>query len=505
MMTHAGNERGWVLVVAIVLMTLMLSLGLGAYAYVDQQSTESGKERTRESAFSLAEGSLTAELYTLSRNWPGTTPFPVCNQTSTDSLCPTTAKIASRFNQVDFTGTGAAATTWETRVIDDGVVTVNGGPVDLSRFYDDVVTRPQQNGTTPATNSDDANNNGQAWVRATATARGKTRTIVALVKIEQISISFPHAVMTAGRLRVITNGNGNGGANTCPGMSSSAPPPIVCTSKNDGTPTPINVRCTSPTYSSVTKDAHDFVNGGTNCLDWSTGQVAPIGGVFCGAGHNPPDGPPPADGCGAYSDTGVVPSEALDGLREQAQSTQTYCGIGGTNNPTFCDSGGSTAGCPKQSALESFPSGPTDQPRTVFVEQTPPSGCQYSGNAGTALFPANKPGTWVLASGPAPCTSSSPALDFSGSVVVNALIYSPNLQGWSNAPSGCPTTPSPPNVNIRGNARVVGAIAMDADALLQINANANNVRYNDVVIKDAKVFGTAGIVQNTWRELTAGQ
>jgi hypothetical protein len=112
---------------------------------------------------------------------------------------------------------------------------------------------------------------------------------------------------------------------------------------------------------------------------------------------------------------------------------------------------------------------------------------------------------WVIAGGPAPCTTTAPALDLSGSVVVNALLYSANLQGWSNAPAACPTSSSPPNINIRGNARVVGAIALDADGLLQINANANNVRYNDLVIEDAKVFGTAGIIQNTWRELTAGQ
>jgi hypothetical protein len=286
-------------------------------------------------------------------------------------------------------------------------------------------------------------------------------------------------------------------------MSSSSPPPIVCTAKDDGTPTPINVRCTSPTFSSVTKDAHDFSNGGTNCLEWATGQVAPIGGVFCGAGHFPPTDPAPNNtGCGPYSDDGVVPSEALDGLRDQAQTSNTYCGVGGTNNPGFCDTNGSTAGCPKQSALETLP---TTQPTTVFVEQTPAGGCQYSGNAGTQLFPSSQPGTWVVAGGAAPCTTSSPALDFSGSVVVNALLYSANLQGWSNAPSGCSGTPSPPNINIRGNARIVGAIALDADGLLQINANSNNVRYNDVVIKDAKVFGTAGIIQNTWRELTAGQ
>jgi hypothetical protein len=56
-------------------------------------------------------------------------------------------------------------------------------------------------------------------------------------------------------------------------------------------------------------------------------------------------------------------------------------------------------------------------------------------------------------------------------------------------------------VNIRGTSRVIGAIALDADGLLQVNANSNNVLYNDAVIKDATVFGTAGIIQNTWREL----
>ncbi|MEJ7715463.1 MAG: pilus assembly PilX N-terminal domain-containing protein [Thermoleophilaceae bacterium] len=56
------EERGSALIAAIVLIGVMMSIGLATASYVDGQQTQSGGERTRESAFNLAEAALGAQV-----------------------------------------------------------------------------------------------------------------------------------------------------------------------------------------------------------------------------------------------------------------------------------------------------------------------------------------------------------------------------------------------------------------------------------------------------------
>ena len=72
------DERGNVLVTAILLMSVMLSVGLAVASTVDTQTGQARQERERESTFNLAEAALSAQTFILGRRGTGTqqNPYP---------------------------------------------------------------------------------------------------------------------------------------------------------------------------------------------------------------------------------------------------------------------------------------------------------------------------------------------------------------------------------------------------------------------------------------------
>lgn len=197
-MSRARSQTGAALVIAMLLMTLMMGVGLAAYAFVDQQTNASASEREREVSFNLTEQLLAAQVYLLSRDWPGTggvisgpnptiQPYPTnCTTGVVSSRCPNAATITSRFAGPDV----AAGITWSTKVRDNQSPNVN--------YYDDAVTQGQP--------PYDANGDDKLWVRAQAIVRGKRRTLIGLVKIDRVAEDFPKSAIIAGKFG--TNNNG---------------------------------------------------------------------------------------------------------------------------------------------------------------------------------------------------------------------------------------------------------------------------------------------------------
>jgi hypothetical protein len=181
-------EDGWALLTAIMLMTIMMGASLSVVSAMDNQSNQGRIGRNRETAFNIGEGALNGQVFALAQNWPGqsTQGFTTCNQATGGTKCPNTA-LSGRFPTSD-----AAGSTWITSVRDN---TVAGAP----NFYSDSATA-----SAPGY---DSNGDGLLWVRAQATARGKTRTMVALVRAEtQVEDAFRAAVLS-GRVDLQNNGN----------------------------------------------------------------------------------------------------------------------------------------------------------------------------------------------------------------------------------------------------------------------------------------------------------
>jgi hypothetical protein len=195
-MRHARDERGSVVAIAIIIMGLMAAMALATYSFVDTQQLQSGNTRKRETAFNVAEAVLNAQIYELSGSgWPGQGQVPgkpynhnaTCTPTSTSSICPSASVISGLISAPDT----ASGMTWTTEVHD------NSAP--NPQFYSDTTTR--------AAPGYDANGDGKLWVRAQATVRGKTRTLIALVSPQEQDEDIPHAALISGALQLLNQGS----------------------------------------------------------------------------------------------------------------------------------------------------------------------------------------------------------------------------------------------------------------------------------------------------------
>lgn len=384
------DEGGWAVVTVLAVMGLMLVLSLSAFASVDTQTRQSGLERQRENSFALAEGVMTAQIFSLSRSWPGTASgaYPAsCVPGATNRGCPDAATIARSFDGVDY----AAETSWVTSVRDNGATAAN--------FYSDSITNAQ-----PAW---DANRDGRLWVRAQARVRGRVRTLVALVKVEVVNEGFPRNAITAGRFGTTNRGN----------------KVIVDTKGPSAQASPLAVRCRQ-------RDAY--------CLDY----VANKGQVW-----------PDTTQVG-YSGGNALTDDALERFRSRAIADGTY----------------SEVGCPAN------PSG-----AVVFIEN---GDCSYNNSAGACCNVNGEPGVLILARG---------TVSFGGNIEFYGVVYAANQQASTDVV-----------VSIQGTASIRGAVAIDGGGKLSAGSSKANVVYDENVFSSLRSYGTAGIIQNTWREIPSG-
>jgi hypothetical protein len=91
-------------------------------------------------------------------------------------------------------------------------------------------------------------------------------------------------------------------------------------------------------------------------------------------------------------------------------------------------------------------------------------------------------------------------LKLTGNLIWYGAIYMANAQNTSSVV-----------VDINGTDTVYGGVYIDGSGALSAgssgnagNGNLPNLVYRGDVLPDLTAYGTAGIIQNTWRELTAG-
>jgi hypothetical protein len=199
MMTRMRNEeRGVVIVVAMIAMTIMLVMGVATLAFVDSQQRHSGRERVSESSFDLANGAAKAQIFQLSRNWPSSAAkaYPLsCSSSSAAAVnCPSPGAGAGTVAS-QFTGTDFAGAAWTTSVQD------NGAPVGSYYKTSSAAGQPGWDASGPAGLPD-----GKLWVKAQSIARGQKRTVVSLVQADEVEIPFPGNLVTAGKFATTNRG-----------------------------------------------------------------------------------------------------------------------------------------------------------------------------------------------------------------------------------------------------------------------------------------------------------
>jgi Tfp pilus assembly protein PilX len=401
---RVSDDRGWALLTAILLMTIMLGTVLSVASFIDGQTREGAATRQRETAFNLTEAALNAQIFALSQDWPGTgsttsppSPYPVCTQASSGARCPNASALSSLIASPD-----AAGATWQTVIRDDGV---NASP----NFYSDATTLLQP--------GYDKNGDGKVWIRATATARGKTRTMVTLVRVEEQSEDIPHAAVIANRLYNSNNGS----------------KPIVDMSHSTGANGFVGVRCTPQLGESNTDPclAQPYKSG-----TWPTPlvqtQLAPYDG------HIQLN----------YNAAPAVTAAARARLKARAVADGTYF-----------------ATCPA-----TIPSR-----EVVWVES---GNCQVQG---TQVNAPTAPGMLIVNSGTVEVLANA---DFYG------VIYAVNSQNSSGTV-----------ITVHANGVVHGGVIIDGPGGMEVGSNKANVIFDDTAYNAVKTYGTAGMIQNTWREI----
>jgi Tfp pilus assembly protein PilX len=186
-----------------------------------------------------------------------------------------------------------------------------------------------------------------------------------------------------------------------------------------------------------------------------------------------PGGSPPAAGCADYQSNkgqvspervfsdpnlpNAVTPEALDTLRSSAKADGNYY----------------ATGCP--ASLQGDVPG-----EMVFIEDA--SGCSnFNGNSDYNTMA--KPGYVVIAKG---------AITINGGATFYGVIYHANVDD-SNAAL----------VNLGGNSEINGAVTIDGRGGMFAGSSKENIIWNPNVFNNLTAFGTAAIVQNTFREISA--
>jgi hypothetical protein len=415
-----NDERGSVLVTAILLLSVMMALGFAVVSQVDTQTRQSRSERERESTFNLAEAALSAQTFILGRRGTGIPsrqyPLEGCSTTppADDYFCPVPSQIQKSYNgagQVDFNFAAGSTDGWRTYVRDDRDP-VTGQSV---RFWDDDIVNPS-NSKYNSWARYDADGNRHVWVRAEATVRGRKRAIVAWVRIEDRVINFPQYAVLAGKVGG-QNSGGHGGR------------PLV---NSTGSALGIAVRCSTPPQSAA-------------CIDL-----------------NPTKGPqlqPPGNYQLNYPrQSALEDPDALQALEDVARANGTYY-----------------ATCPAN------PNG-----KIVVIENA--GNCAYNNSTPAAAGASRccntqaNPGLLILKRG---------KVNFGGNIEFWGVVWNANLDNSSDVNM----------VETSGTSAIHGGALVDGPGGVLAGSAGDNIVFYATAFENISSVGTAGVVQNTWREI----
>src|SRR3712207_4737999 len=96
-LNRLSDERGYVMIAAVILTTLMVSIGLVAAALIDNGTGLTRQDRERESALNVDEGVLYAQSLVMQTAWPSS---PTVDPSGREQYYP--VKCTSAATVVDF-------------------------------------------------------------------------------------------------------------------------------------------------------------------------------------------------------------------------------------------------------------------------------------------------------------------------------------------------------------------------------------------------------------------
>jgi len=405
-----NDEHGTAIVMAIVLMTMMVAVGLAAYSVVDTQQVESMRSRQRESSFNLAEAALNSQSFVLSRRWAGAatsfaTTTPTCSEGTGAALeCPDPAQLAAAYNSPDY-ATGA---TWKTTVYDDRGPTAGSN----SPFYDAALIEAQSGGL-DLTPHWDANANKRVWVKAETTVRGRNRTLVALVQVQEHVEFLPKRVILAGQFELTPNGNHK----------------YVLTNPDATSQHPVTLRCNLNT---------------PGCAEFTPDK------------KNPQIDPEGAIEGQQFINQDAIEDDVKERLKERAIADgKFFDGV-----------------CPTDTQLTG---------KIVWVQ-------------GCASGEYTKNNTWNSPTNPGILIWSDGFLEIGGNSDFYGIVYHLNNENSSDNEL----------LRLRGGLTIHGGAFVDGPGGIDVGSNSVNITYLEGAFVGVSSYGSASIVQNSWRDITGG-
>jgi len=127
------------------------------------------------------------------------------------------------------------------------------------------------------------------------------------------------------------------------------------------------------------------------------------------------------------------------------------------------------AGCPTAAQLTGH---------VVYIE----SGvCSYTSNT---QVNALAPGVLVMSSG---------TITFGGTTNFYGIVYNANTTGLTTGA-----------VQTQGNAQITGGVLIDGNAQMVVGSSGLNIQFDVNAFRSVASYGSAGVIQNTWREIKPG-
>jgi hypothetical protein len=207
-MIRAREEQGFVLVTAIVLLTVILGLGLGLLLFTDNQQAASTREQGGEASFNLAEAALNAQILQLAREWPGKpgaeggspvqpTSCASGSETSLSNFCPDHASLEKAYpNTGAACPAGTQGDAWGSPLTNKWTTYVreqwNGSP-----YFNSTEEKTLNNFDEGPLEGGKHKPYKKIWVRAVGVVNCHTSVVVSLVAEQLVHANFPESALSA--------------------------------------------------------------------------------------------------------------------------------------------------------------------------------------------------------------------------------------------------------------------------------------------------------------------
>jgi hypothetical protein len=439
------DEGGWALVTAMILMGVMLATGVAMASFTDTQTQMSGQMRTRETAFNLAEAALNGQVFSLAAEWPGpgyTDPTPSTQRSVWSATSPAGHPYAPC--------TEANTSTLDVRC--PNAAQLRGlfptPDADPDARWE---TRVIDNGG-PAANPSQFKTYYSDAALASAVgydANGDDRVWVrASAKVKGRQRTLVSMVRLEHQYEDVVHSAVLAGAMQFGNQGANGNKEFVVT---DGGTTPsfmVGVRCQ---YTPALVASQD-------CLGYA-----------------------PAD----FPDT-TKWDDALHTAISPFVVQQNY--VGGAMTPETRDRLIDSAfkqGTLFTSCTAANIGAAANKPFKVVVLDFH-GACSLTGT--DTFYTSDNYGMLIL-------RNSDSSIEFGGTTTFNGVIYHANM--------GTPPS-SGVLVSTSGNAQINGGVLIDGPGQLFVGQSGGNIKFVDRAFGSVQSIGTAGIVQNTWRELKAG-